>query len=195
MVSKVASQKKKALVRLSQCAHIKDTGEQCRAKPLRGQPTCRKHTRHRPTDLGIYSTAIDASLRTIASEVESIGKLSELRKTDLEDEIALARLQVMDLMKMEGVPALVRLKALSLVSKIIKDAHKVKEIDAAALNTNFLNSILEAVAYSFHRANAIADPAQRSQIFIRELSLWFPQVTGEREDDGDDDIEGELVED
>jgi hypothetical protein len=169
------------------CASKTTSGEPCKQYVQKGKPFCNLHIyRASPkhiTASGIYTTSLDKSLRELEAETIAAGRLDDLKRLDLEQELVIARLQLMEILAdREGIyGAKARLTAIDTIVKVAKYAKALKEIDANALRRDFLDSIIVAISFAFQRANNMQDPADRSVAFIREMSQFFPDVTTEGE--------------
>lgn len=183
---KLKERKQIAIEDPRQCAGINNQGLPCARKPPHGSKYCLSHASHMVPKFGIYSHALNSSLKELEAEVFNQGRYEELKKTDLEDELALARLTVMQLINdpFYNTKPTIRLKALETIAKIAKTIKQIAEVDAAALRKEFLDSLLNAVSFAFHAANQYTDPAERTRAFINELALFFPNP---------DDIEGTAM--
>jgi hypothetical protein len=171
---------------------------------MKNQETCPAHvpqfTGLVPKELrqmGIYRNQLNTSLLEIAVELEKMGKIEELKKPTLEEELVLSRLQVMELTK-AGAPPGMRLKAIELVGRIARTAKQIQEIDQSKFREEFLDSLINAVTSAFHAANKLDDPADRNRAFINELALFFPQFNAPAtpvpgNPDPKDTFEGEVV--
>ena len=178
-------------------------GNRCRREPMRHQKTCASHVPpfagQVPAALkqmGIYRPQLNESLLKIAVELEKLGKIEELKRPTLVEELVLSRLQVMELTS-TGAPVGMRLKAIELVGRIARTAKQIAEIDSTRYRNEFLDSLINAVTSAFHTANVLEDPAERNAAFINELSLFFPQIKTDKAEivsDTTDVIEGEFRE-
>jgi hypothetical protein len=171
------------------CGYKKRNGKPCGALRIKGQPHCKIHNKGalRPAKHGLYHHLVDSSMQQIYAEVEAQGKISELSRPDLEEELKIARVQLIALLKNPNASAGIRLKAMETIQRIAKTAKIMKEIDASALRQEFLDSLLNAVSFAWHRANSISDPADRTRTFVSELAMWFPALNN------DNVIQGEAI--
>jgi hypothetical protein len=191
---------------MARCEGLTKDGNRCRRGALKGTSECYAHrtsaiAKRGPiprslAKMGIYRSQLNQSLLDIAVELEKAGSIEELKKPTLEEELVLSRLQVMELTSGNAPPGM-RLKALELVGRIARTAKQLQEIETAKFKEEFLDSLINAVTFAFHRANILDDPADRNKAFIEELAMFFPQVRPLDpqgfEPDPKDIIEGEVV--
>lgn len=143
-----------------------------------------------PKALGIYGRVLAQGLKELTFEAESQGKIEELKDPNLGNELAAARLLLASIIDEEEMDKDQVMKGLETIAKIARTAKTIAEIDAAALRQEFIDSVMNAAIFAFHRANAAVDPAERSIIFVREFASMFPGINA----DGIPDVfEGEAT--
>jgi len=144
-----------------------------------------------PKALGIYGRVLAQGLKELTFEAESQGKIEELKDPNLGNELAAARLLLASIIDEEEMDKSEVMKGLETIAKIARTAKTIAEIDAAALRQEFIDSVMNAAIFAFHRANAALDPAERSMIFVREFASMFPGID---EDSIPKFLDGEAVE-
>jgi hypothetical protein len=144
-----------------------------------------------PKALGIYGRVLAQGVKELTFEAESQGKIEELKDPNLGNELAAARLLLASIIDEEEMDKSEVMKGLETIAKIARTAKTIAEIDAAALRQEFVDSVVNAAVFAFHRANAAVDPAERSGIFVREFASMFPGIS---EDGIPNIVDGEAVE-
>lgn len=186
MSSNLASVKSTSLQPVQPCVATTKAGVLCKRKAQPGSTVCRSHKTPAQTASavtgakfpGLYSRALVGIRKEIADEVIAEGQLSLLQQTDIEDELALSRIEMAQMLASDDYSAKQHLRALETISKIAATAKKLKEMDNNAIRHEFVTAIISAVTFAFHRANAISDPAERQSVFQHEFMAFFPEVEG-----------------
>lgn len=174
------------------CKAVKRDGTPCEAFALPGLDRCAAHAKKRRSS-GLYARRYALALKEIYDEVEREGELEQLSRTDLEEELRAARIQLMDILGDEEATPRQRLTALEIVSRIVKTAKLIKELDRDAIRKEFMDAILTAVTHAFYMANRLATPSARSEAFIRELMAFFPTVDDSGRPTARPQLEGSVI--
>jgi hypothetical protein len=205
-MSRIADMKKAVVTRDQWCIHIKEDGTRCKKARNKNMSLCNSHLTGapKPTPHGIYTAALDSSMTKINATITQMDLHDKLRDPDLTEELALSRMIVMELLDTQANPiqnsVRNRIKALEVVRKIAITALRMEEARSTALNAEFVESILNVIVFSFERANALTDPADRLAKFVQEMSTFFPDVNfkgntnAEEEFDEERFADGEYVE-
>jgi len=186
MTSGLAVMKRKASQPAQKCVATTKAGVLCKRNAQQGSTVCASHKT--PAQVasvvqgvkfpGIYSRALAGAHQVIAEEVVAQGELEALKSTDIGDELALARVELAQMLKAENYTAKQRLNAITTIAKVANIAERLKKLDNSAIRAEFVDAIIQAVTFAFHRANAITDPVERAQIFQQEFAAFFPEVDG-----------------
>lgn len=174
-----------------QCTGSTKAGNQCSRMSVRNSDRCAQHHRKPQagsfqSKSGVYYHHLEPALKTIYDEIEAQGKIEDLSRTDVEEELKTSRLLLAQLLGDPLAEPDTRMKALNTVRNIVRTAKQIKDIDANMFRQELMESLLTAIVYSFQKATTHNDPAERAATFIREISLFFPNA-----DEGL--IEGEVV--
>ena len=180
--------RKKSLKPPTRCAGtVKSTDLPCKKWSMRASDFCQKHQGNRAVVLhnaevpipnsrfGIYAKNLSDAQQEIRINIAKQGLLDEFKKPDLEDELMIARVILADLLNDDtGVTNTARIRTIETVARIAKIAKVIKDIDQEQVKADFLNAVINAMNYSFTRANGMQDPAERAKVFIDEFASFFP---------------------
>ena len=201
MTSKLAKIKTTSLQPAQPCGAITKAGALCKHNALPGSSVCNSHKTPaqaasaiaRAKFPGLYSRSLVGIRKEIADEVVAQGELLALRSTDIEDELALSRIELAQMLASNEYSAKQHLKAVETIARVASLAKKLKEMDNNAIKSEFVSAVIGAVTFAFHRANSISDPAERAIVFQREFMGFFPEVEGTPEPFSDGTINGEYT--
>ncbi len=175
--------RKKSLAPTTKCQATTSGGRSCKKWAIRGSSLCLQHQTKLPnaqpkvsnnSRFGIYARQLSVAQREIYAEAVRQGVMDDFRRPDLEEELAIARILLADMLAADNLTNSTRLRAIELVSKIAKTAKLIKELDQATLKQDFLSAVMDAINYAFQRANGYTDPAERGRVFVSEFSSFFP---------------------
>lgn len=186
MSSGLATVKKTSLQPVQPCVATTKAGTPCKRNAQAGSSVCISHKTAAQTAAavqgakfpGIYSRSLAGVHEEIVNEVIAQGEYEGLKSTDIEPELALARVELAHMLKADDYSAKQRLNAIQTIAKVASIAKNLKELDNNAIRAEFVDAIIKAVTFAFHRANAISDPVERAQIFQQEFMAFFPEVEG-----------------
>lgn len=186
MSSGLATVKKTSLQPVQPCVATTKAGTPCKRNAQAGSSVCISHKTAAQTAAavqgakfpGIYSRSLAGVHKEIVDEVVAQGEYEGLKSTDIEPELALARIELAQMLQAEDYSAKQRLNAIQTIAKVASIAKNLKELDNNAIRAEFVDAIIKAVTFAFHRANAISDPVERAQIFQQEFMAFFPEVEG-----------------
>ncbi len=173
--------------RVGPCVATTKAGSLCKHKAQVGSTVCASHktkaqiasSQKTSKFTGIYARSISGSRKLIADQVMEEGEFEGLKSTDIEQELALGRIELAMMLDSDEYSAKQHFKAIETISKVAVLAKRLKEMDNTAIRHEFVEAVINAVTFAFHRANAISDPAERSTIFMREFQAFFPDVEGD----------------
>lgn len=189
-MTNLAATRKKSLKQSTPCIGIKKNGEPCKKWSLKTSDFCLKHQGSRAvvlhdaplpppaTRFGIYAKNLSDAQQEIRINIAKQGLLDDFKKPDLEDELMISRVILADLLDGQGdaqVSNTARIRTIETVARIAKIAKHITEIDQEQVKADFLNAVINAMNYAFHRANGLQDPAERAKVFVDEFASFFPQ--------------------
>ena len=186
MSSSLATTKKTSLQPVQPCVATTKAGNLCKRNAEPGSSVCCSHRTPAQTAAvvhgakfpGLYSRSLVGIRKEIADEVIDQGELDVLKSTDIDGELALARVELAQMLKADNYSSKQHLRAIETIAKVASLAKKLKEMDNNAIRAEFVDAIIKAVTFAFHRANAISDPAERASVFQHEFMAFFPEVEG-----------------
>ncbi len=173
--------------RIGPCVATTKAGSLCKKKALPGSTVCASHKTPaqaasapaRSKFPGLYARALVGARKEIADVVEAEQEFEDLKSTDVTDELALARIELAQMLRSDEYSAKQHLKAIETIAKVATLAERLKDMDNNAIKHEFMEAVINAVTFAFHRANAISDPAERAVIFMHEFQAFFPEVEGD----------------
>ena len=185
--------RKKSLKPSTRClGEVKSTGDQCKKWSMVASDYCLKHQGSRAvtihnapvpepkTRFGIYAKNLSQAQQEIRINVAKQGLLDEFKKPDLEDELMISRIILADLLNDEqAVSHTARIRTIETVARIAKIAKHIQDIDQEQVKSDFLNAVINAMNYSFQRANGLEDPAERAKVFVDEFASFFPATANQ----------------
>ncbi len=174
--------------RVGPCVATTKAGNLCKRKAEVGSTVCKSHKTAAQAAAvttnskfpGIYARALAGARKTIADVVEAEDELEDIKSTDITNELGLARIELAQMLESDEYSAKQHLKAIETIAKVATLAERLKEMDNNAIKHEFMDAVISAATFAFHRANAISDPAERATIFAHEFQAFFPEVEGEK---------------
>ena len=174
--------------RIGPCVATTKAGGLCKRKAEAGSTVCPSHKTSAQKAAvtsnskfpGIYARALAGARKQISDTVEAEGEFEDIKSTDITNELGLARIELANMLESDEYSAKQHLKAIETISKVATLAERLKEMDNNAIRHEFVEAVISAVTFAFHRANAISDAAERATIFMREFQAFFPEVEGSK---------------
>ena len=164
-------------------------GIRCKDTPIAPQWKCRRHggawqptvrflgtAGNKGAELGLYDGNTWKGYGIIKKQIESYPeKVERLFSTNLEDELAMARILLMEITKGAKIdnPRLA-MRGLKLIAEVAKIAREIQKLEENALKREFITAVMEAISHAFTTANAHQRPSDRARVFMSEITSMLP---------------------